>query len=160
MSYSRNSIWIDYEFKPYYQDSRQSGLRLHFDKNIDNKNRENIELLFFWLRKRYFFPYRCELYLFNQKKFRSKVQNQFCQGIFFSPNDLKRAFKPHVYIAVDTEASFLYYAIFHELTHYYQWYFREDEKRTDRSLEIEANKYAQWLLNEYLNHLTCVTPTN
>lgn len=150
MSYSKNSIWIDYEFKSYYKDGKQSGLRLHFNKEINNKVRAEIESLFLWIRKRYFFPLRCEVFLLNQKKFRSKVQHQFCQGIFFAPNESKNLRTPHIYIAVDIEASDLCFTVFHELTHYYQWYFLENENRSDRSLEIEANKYARWLINEYL----------
>lgn len=108
------------------------------------------------VKKKVFFPFRCEVFLLNQKKFRSKEKYQFCQGIFYSPDDQKRGWKPYIYIAVDTEENWLYSTIFHELTHYYQWYFldTDDGKRTDRSLEIEANKYADWLLYEYLdNHL-------
>ena len=39
----------------------------------------------------------------------------------------------------------------HELTHYFQWYFLEDEARTDRSLEVEAGKWARYLVAEYLS---------
>ena len=42
-------------------------------------------------------------------------------------------------------------AMAHELTHYFQWYFLEDEARTDRSLEVEAGKWARYLVAEYLS---------
>lgn len=154
MNYSKSSIWIDKEFKSYYNDSKQSGLRLHFDPNIDPVIKEKIKALFLWLRRKYFFPFRCEVYLLNQKKIRSK-DNELCQGIFSYPKEQKPTwYKPQIYLAVDTDINVLYHTLFHELTHYYQWYFldMEDGKRTDRSLEIEANKYADWLLYEYLGN--------
>ena len=43
------------------------------------------------------------------------------------------------------------FTLVHELTHYYQWYFCQEESRTDRSLEIEANKYADYIFYEYFN---------
>lgn len=41
------------------------------------------------------------------------------------------------------------FTMLHELTHYYQWYFYEEKNRTDRSLEIEANKWARYILQEW-----------
>lgn len=35
------------------------------------------------------------------------------------------------------------------LTFYYQWYFYEFDKRSDRSLKIEATKWKNYILNEY-----------
>lgn len=153
MTYSKNSIWIDKEFKSYYNDSIQSGLRLHFKSDVDPVIKEKVQSLFVWLRKRYFFPYRCNIHFVNQEKFRSKEKYQFCQGIFFYPKESTSKSTPSIYIATDIEINDLYFTIFHELTHYFQWYFFEDEKRTDRSLEIEANKYADWLLYDYLQEL-------
>lgn len=34
---------------------------------------------------------------------------------------------------------------------YYQWYFLEEDKRTSRSLEIEANRWAKIILDYYYN---------
>lgn len=152
MSYSKSSIWIDYEFKNYYKDSKLTGLRLHYDNEVSASKRNNLNSLFTWLRKKYYFPLRCNVFLLNQEKFKSKTPHSFCQGIFFPPEGLRRAKMPQIYIAINTDKEFLYFTIFHELTHYYQWYFKEDEKCSNRSLEIESNKWAQWLLNEYLSN--------
>lgn len=127
-----------------------SGLRLHFKPDVDSVIKAKIKSLFLWLRRKYFFPFRCEVYFVNQKKFRSKEKYKFCQGIFFYPEESKPKSNPCIYIATDIEINDIYFTIFHELTHYFQWYFFENEKRTDRSLEIEANKYSDWLLYEYL----------
>lgn len=44
-----------------------------------------------------------------------------------------------------------FFTIAHELTHYFQWFFYEDMHRTNRSLEIEATRWAKYLLQQYLN---------
>ena len=47
------------------------------------------------------------------------------------------------------------HAVAHEITHYFQWYFLEEDKRTDRSLEIEANKWAMYILGIYYDNDFC-----
>ena len=39
----------------------------------------------------------------------------------------------------------------HELTHYFQWYFKytDSGERTERSLEQEATRWAMYLVGEY-----------
>ena len=39
-----------------------------------------------------------------------------------------------------------YFNIIHELTHYFQWYFYEDKEKSNRSLEINANKWANYII--------------
>lgn len=43
----------------------------------------------------------------------------------------------------------LYRTIAHEIAHYFQQYFDEDEVRSDRSLEIEANLWAMFLVSQF-----------
>lgn len=40
----------------------------------------------------------------------------------------------------------------HELTHYFQWYFNQFDNRSNRSLEIEANRWANYLVDLYLEN--------
>jgi hypothetical protein len=35
------------------------------------------------------------------------------------------------------------------LTHYFQWYFFDDKNKNNRSLEIQASKYAIRILDDY-----------
>ena len=68
--------------------------------------------------------------------------------------DEKRKTYPRISIAakVDNNNLIDIYTLAHEITHYYQWYFLEEEKRTDRSLEIEANKWAKYIVNSYCDN--------
>lgn len=151
MSYSKNSIWIDLEYKSHYSDSKSCGLYTYIDKTLSHDISAKISTFLVWLKKRYFFPIRCNIFIENEKHFQSSKKSRTCQGIFFASGDLSRTKLPRIYVASDTSYEYLIFTIAHELTHYYQWYFYQDEKQTDRSLEIEANKYAQWLTSLYFN---------
>ena len=76
-------------------------------------------------------------------------QRLLSRYIFHTRRIAKRAKYPCIYTAANTDLRYLKFTILHKLTHYFQWYFLQDETRTDKSLEIEANRYGYWLLNEY-----------
>ena len=69
--------------------------------------------------------------------------------------DEKRFIYPRISVAAKVnEKNSLEDVLFtlnHEITHYYQWYFLEEDKRSSRSLEIEANKWSGYILNLYFN---------
>ena len=75
------------------------------------------------------------------------------------PRDEKEKVYPKIYVAAKIPDGTEYAAgrneilltLAHELTHYFQWYLIEDEKRSDRGLEIQAGKYARRIVDEYLN---------
>ena len=71
-------------------------------------------------------------------------------------DDEKRKTYPRISIASKiTESNSLedvLCVLAHEITHYYQWYFLEEDKRTDRSLEIEANKWSKYVVESYFNN--------
>ena len=71
-------------------------------------------------------------------------------------HDEKRRIYPKISIASKiTESNSLedvLCVLAHEITHYYQWYFLEEDKRTDRSLEIEANKWSKCIVESYFNN--------
>ena len=151
MSKNKDSIWIDREFlQTYKQDNVKCGLRIVCDDKINNSSVLRIKNFLMWIRKKFYFPIKCTVFLKDQAKFRSNNGKGFCQGIFFTPEELQKGAKyPCIYTAANTDLRYLKFTILHELTHYFQWYFLQDETRTDKSLEIEANGYAYWLLNEY-----------
>lgn len=151
MTYSKNSIWIDIEYKNHYADSKFCGLYVYFDKSLPRDTSTRITRFFEWLKKRYFFPVRCNVFVENKKHFPSSKKGYTCQGIFFASGDLSRTKLPRIYIAGDADYEYVVFTIVHELSHYYQWYFYQDERQTDRSLETEANKYAKWLTSTYFD---------
>jgi hypothetical protein len=46
----------------------------------------------------------------------------------------------------------VYHSLSHELTHYFQWYFFDDHKKSDRSLEVQASKYADRVFKDYCSY--------
>ncbi len=78
-------------------------------------------------------------------------------GAFYSMDDEKRRIYPRISIAANVGDKYslqdIFFTLAHEITHYYQWYFLEDNKRTDRSLEIEANKWAKYILELYFMNI-------
>ena len=144
-------MWINIIYKEKYQDSKKRGLRLRFEKSVDLDIRNQCISFCQWLRKNYYFPIRIYIYLYDNIYFINKVERggKTC-GLFFDGNELTKKL-PRIWIAVRQKAGIegVLLTIAHELTHYYQWYFLETEERSSRSLEIEANRWAYFLLQEY-----------
>ena len=150
MSYSS---WIDKEFKKHYNDSSKNGIRLFFDRNLSNDVKNEVKNYVRFLRNNYFFPVRCYIHFTNNYKYYSfNASNSFCYGIFFTPEE-SRGMYPSIFLPsrirkkdnVKTVLSSLTIL----LTYYFQWYFFEDKKRSQRSLNIEANEYVRFLIEEY-----------
>lgn len=146
------SSWIDYSFKSFYQDSHKSGLRLIYDSNINNELKNTICEYIKFLRKRYYFPIRCYIHIKNVPYYISKDKKK-CFGVFFSGEE-NNSKLPSIYLPAElsnkNDTNDILYNLTKLLTYYFQWYFFANEKRTNRSLEIEATKYANYLVSEFL----------
>lgn len=145
-------MWIDKKEKLLYNDSKYHGIRIHFYNNFPEENIKKIRLFCRWLSTKYWFPIRCNIYFVDQKKFQSIDDGHTYYGIFYSNEDNRKY--PCICVAnelrnADDEYE-CYFTVTHELTHYFQWYFYETENKSNRSLEIMANKWARWLVEEYL----------
>lgn len=148
MAKNNSSIWIDKEFQTYYDESRSKGIAVYYEKSLPDEKRTQTDKLIKWLRKRYFFPIRCSIFVRDCAKFKSKTRGKTCLGIFFAPQ--RESEVPQIFIAGCNVQDTVAYTLFHELTHYFQWYFLQDDKRSDRSLETEATKYANYLCENFL----------
>ena len=144
------------EEQTLYSDSKLRGLRLHAQKDVLLEIREEVKVFLFWLRKKYFFPIRCIIALKSCPYFsRVNENDKDSYGDFYYDKNDKEY--PEIWIAtgeirrenLDDRKNRILFLIVHELTHYFQWYFFEFEKRSYRSLEIEANKWARYLLQEF-----------
>ena len=150
---SKNFLWITKteENLRFYSDSAsKSNLSLHFASALDDATKKEILRFVRYLRKEFFFPIRCNVYFCNQEKFHS-AKGGYCYGIFFSNDESGGRIYPQVYIPTNMDIYSVYHSLCHELTHYFQWYFFDDEKRSDRSLEVQASKYATRILEDYRN---------
>ena len=133
----------------FYRDSSpKSNLSLHFAVAIDRDAKKNICRFVRYLRKEFFFPIRCNVYFCNQEKFHSSKRG-YCYGIFYSNEEGRGRIYPQIYIPANMDLFSVYYSLSHELTHYFQWYFLYYNKKGNRSLEIQASKYATRVLKDY-----------
>jgi hypothetical protein len=153
-------FWIEKQFKKEYINSaKNSGVRCKFSIDFNESARKEIENFIKFIRINYYFPIRLNISFFEKTHFVSDVDGHKYYGIFYDGDSAKKAY-PKIHIAGKlTKGNPIYeilLSIAHEITHYYQWYFLEDIKRTDRSLEIEANKWAKYILHSY----SCQHPTN
>lgn len=144
-------LWItntEENIRFYSNSAPKSNLSLHFATAIDRNIKKNICRFVNYLRKEFFFPIRCNIYFCNQEKFHSSKGGS-CYGIFYSNEESKGRIYPQIYIPANMDLFSIYYSLSHELTHYFQWYFFDDNKRSNRSLEIQASKYAVRILEDF-----------
>ena len=149
--------WIDRKFKSQYADSANAtGIRYKFyeyDNVFDAMIVKEINSFIAFLRKHYYFPIRLNILFCNTQRFKHHLDNHTYYGAFYSMDDEKRKIYPRISIAANVSESNslqdVFFAVAHEITHYYQWYFLEEEKRSDRSLEMEANRWARYILDLY-----------
>ena len=149
--------WIDKKHKNEYTDSaKASGIRYKFydcGNAFDEAVMNDIKRFIDFLRKNYYFPIRLNILFCNTSAFLHHTDGHKYYGAFYGMDDEKRLIYPRISIAAKvTDSDCLQNVIFslaHEITHYYQWYFLEENQRTGRSLEIEANKWGKYILCLY-----------
>ena len=152
-------FWIEKQFKNEYIDSsKEAGIRCVFSKEFNEDTRTEIMQFIKFIRANYYFPIRVKIWFDNETHFVNQTDGHKYYGVFYDGDSDKTTY-PKIYIAAkQTEKNSIediLFSIAHELTHYYQWYFLEDDKRTDRSLEMEANKWSKYILYTYY----CENPT-
>ena len=154
-------FWIDRKYKNKYMDSaKASGIRYKFydyGNVFDATAMEDIKKFIVFLRKNYYFPIRLNILFCNTTAFKHHIDKHKYYGAFYSMDDEKRKVYPRISIAANVSGSNclqdVLFSLAHEITHYYQWYLLEEDQRSDRSLEIEANKWAKYILNLYLESI-------
>lgn len=155
MKSTNGGVWIDREFKNEYDDSSKNGIRSKYSDKIPQSLRNEIKEFLTFIRKKYFFPIRINLFFCNTKNFLSYDRQHKVKGIFFKGDDETKK-SPSAYIPCQITSNWniidIYSTIIRLLTYYFQWYFYEDEKRNSRSLEIEVTKYAHYIVYEYLEY--------
>lgn len=141
-----------------------TGLRVKFADGIDPSVKSTVNNLISYLRKRYYFPIRCNIKITNHVHYRSEQGGHVYYGVFYDNEKLyqKKRVYPEIYVAGCIKELWqieqLLFTLLHELSHYYQWFFNEGKNRSDRSLEIEANKWANRILQEFMQKCTLCTP--
>ena len=147
-------MWIEKREKEQYSDCKCHGLRLVFYEGFSQEDVAEIKDFCRWLTKVYWFPIRCYILFVHTKNFRAEDGHTY-YGIFYPNDECKRKTYPRVCVAAQADNSndedFRLFCIAHELTHYFQWYFLEDEEKSQRSREIMASRWANYIVWQYKN---------
>lgn len=159
-------LWIDRKDRKrcVKYSAKATSIRVKYENGIDPLLIDQVDALADYLRKRYYFPVRCNIHITDHKSYRSDSDGHIFYGVFYDNKDVyrKRKLYPEIYVAGrlyrSSSIEQILYTILHELSHYYQWFFDEIRDRTDRSIEIEATKWARIILEEYKESQTISTP--
>ena len=150
------NIWKCKDWKSYYSNRNiRRGIRLDFDKEVNEDVKRAIKNLIGWLRKEYEFPVRVRIYVKKQALVRAR-DGDMVPDLFFWPYN--RDEEPYIKIATgdyydllkqmekDDALATILMALLQELTHYFQWLngldFSEDSlmagarKSADRIMDI------------------------
>ena len=152
-------IWTLNNLEKYYKRSDgnfRSGVRLKFDTDVNPEVRRACKEFVAWLRTEYYFPIRVPIYIKSTEKIKARAGELVSTTIFLPDNKLV---EPYVRVSTgdydemyknlgkDTALAAILGSITHELTHYFQWV--NDLQLTEIGIERQANKYVDYILDEY-----------
>lgn len=139
------------------KEEHRSGLRLRFDKGIDDEVRRACKEFAVFLRKEYFFPLRVMVYIKNSFQI-TAMDGDKVVGTFWRIED-NYTIEPYIRVAAgdykdlclkwgkDSALTAILITMAHELTHYFQWI--NSLHLTLIGEERQATKYARYILDEY-----------
>ena len=151
-------FWIEKQFKnEYISSAKERGIRCVFPRSYDDATKNEIVQFIKFIRSNYYFPIQVKIYFRDMPHFVNQADGHRYYGVFYDGDADKKTY-PRIDIAgkqtQNNTIEDILFSIAHELTHYYQWYFLEDETRTYRSLEIEANKWTRFILHTYYDEFS------
>lgn len=160
-----NTLWILRKDRDLYHDLAPStGLRIRYADAIGDEIRTNVDGLIGYLRRFYYFPVRCNVYITNHPSYRSEADGHVYYGVFYDNKDVypKKKLYPEIYVAGQINQRWqieqVMFTLLHELSHYYQWARDREKGRTDRSIESEATRWANDILEAYKEFCSLQTP--
>lgn len=151
--------WKCAKWKDFYAGADlRPGLRLRFERGVNDVLRSFYLDLAGWLRRRYIFPMRVNVYIKRAAAIKA-ADGELVSATFLGPFD--RLLEPYIRIAAgdlteNTEKFGRYSAycaaaasLIHELTHYFQWL--NGLEMTERQEERQAVRYCRRIMWEYLD---------
>lgn len=139
------------------RDCKYKGIRVRYPKDMDGRLKGFFCDFVKWLRCRYAFPVRVNVYLKNTEQIRA-MDGEYVSAAIFTPFD--RSETPYIRIAVgdfyelrEKHGEFnalcsTVSSLAHELTHYYQWL--SGEEKSEVCEERQARYYARKKVYEFL----------
>lgn len=155
-------VWIERKYRSRCAQYAASatGIRITYDDGLDPELIARTNELVKYLRKHYYFPVRCNIVITNHRRYHSREDGHIFYGVFIDNENVcpNRKLYPRIAVAGQLwkylSVEDVHFTLLHELTHYFQWFFDEEKGRTDRSIELEANDWARYILYGY-HHATC-----
>ena len=100
-----SNLWIERKDRPQYLSytATATGLRVRYADRLDPLVVDNINALIAFLRKRFFFPVRCNIYVTNHKRYSSQTDGHLFYGIFYDNEKVceKKYIYPQIFVAAD-----------------------------------------------------------
>ena len=150
------SLWKQFEKTNCNLENKT--IRIRFEKGIHKALRNDYLLLIKYLRKKYVFPYRLNIYVINKNQVKL-MDGRMSWGKFHwylskdsyivIPSKVEKS-KLNGYTLTEEYYSILG-SLIHELSHYYQMC--SDLKQNDRVSEKQADYYRFKILDEWLDSL-------
>ena len=165
MRNTSGNLWILRKGSDLHRDrAAATGLRVRYADGIDKEIRTNLDSLIRYLRRLYFFPVRCNVFITNHQSYRSERDGHVYYGVFYDNEGIypKKKLYPEIYVAGRVRERFeiehIMFTLLHELSHYYQWVGDREKGRSDRSIESEATRWANRILEAYKEDSSIRTP--
>ncbi len=150
------NIWALEKWKMVYSEldlHPRSGLRLRFDKEVNDVVKVACKDFCHWLRRRYRFPIRIPIYIKKHIGLRTR-DGDVVMGVFFMP--FSRQEESYIRVASgyfcegedrDSLLFDIFFNIAHELTHYFQWI--NGSQCNEKGTERQATRCANKIIKEY-----------
>lgn len=149
-------LWQCNDWNKYLDENCRKGVRLRFDKEVDEEVKRACKEYVCWLRTNYDFPIRIPIYL-KASKYVTVSTGEKVSAYFFGPYE--KIYEPYIKVSVgdyedlldklgkDNALATILHSITHELSHYYQWIKESD--LSDEKSESQARYYADAILCDY-----------
>lgn len=135
------------------QASNTNKLQLHFESGAKDSIRSEIINIVSFLKKRFFFPEKCNVYFINKEYFVDPKDGHKFYCVFYDNEE--RNVLPQLYVAAkESKANWrreIIYYLFYGLSMYFQWISKETTSQ--KMLDEKADEEALSLLEEYEMHL-------
>ena len=150
------NIWKSVNWKKHADFSNRVGVRVRYEKNVDQEVKNEIKSLISWLNVRYEFPTRLNIYVKGSKKVRAS-DGDIVYDLFFWT--FKHCDEPYITICTgdycerkeksgrNEALATILFALLTDMTHYFQWL--NDKDFYSKYLKREARACARSILNDY-----------
>ena len=146
--------WINKKDKKNYLNiCKYNGVRFSFESGIPEKAKNELSKLINYIRKKFYFPIRFNVCFTNEEVFINSENGEKGYCAFYGNQEAKKRMYPKLYVpALESDNNLLIeieYYVCLGISMYYQWFFKQDEKLSEKQLNKEADELADFYIKEY-----------